>query len=103
MDRWDNLISFILFSMLLPLGIFFYLVQFTKIIPKLRKIRGKRFWDTVPGTHQWNLTKEYKRLCSEDNESLIWYEIQKWNLFITICLLFVLGLIFFEPLIMGQH
>ncbi len=103
MGKWDNWIYVIMFCMLLPLGIIYYMVQFKIIIPKLRELRGKKFLDTVPGTHQWNLTREYKRLCSKNDERLIWFEVQKWNFLISIFLIVILALIFFEPVIMGQY
>lgn len=89
-----KLIGFIIFFLIIPIQVFFHYIQFSKILPVVRESRGSKFWDYVPGTHQWNITLEYRRLCSTGEASYKWYRIQKTNMVLNLVLGILLMLLF---------
>lgn len=95
-----NLIGFIIFFLIIPIQILFLYIQYRKIIPVVQTKRALKIWEYLPGTHQWGITIEYKRICSIDDDSYKWYKIQKLNMTATIVLGLLLLLLFIKAVIL---
>jgi hypothetical protein len=94
MDNIGKLIGIIIFILIIPIQVFFHYIQFSKILPEVRKNRGSRFWDYVPGTHQWGITVEYRKLFSNSEAPYKWYRIQKASMILNLVLGILLMLCF---------
>lgn len=63
-------ISFIL------LGLISQAVQMIVIVPYVLKNRPEKFWDRIPGTHQYKNLREYKIWCVLNQKTIFWYKFQ---------------------------
>lgn len=83
------MITFYIFiTLLLIVGFVTQYVQMYIIVPFVIKHRGKKYWDNIAGTHQYNRLIEYKKICEEKKLNVFWYNFQ----IVMTCLLVVLAI-----------
>ena len=82
--------------MLIVSGLTFQTVQMCVIVPYVLKNRPEKFWDKIPGTHQYKNLREYMIWCKLNKKSIFWYKFQ-------IYMQFVIGLFFILTIIFGAQ